>query len=136
VADIFPKKKRSQIMAQIKSKSGLENKFCQALSQSFYKKGFRYRRNYKKLPGSPDVVFVGRKLAIFIDGDFWHGYTWSHKNKKLPRKYWLAKIKNNMRRDRQNKAALQKLGWTVLRFWEHQFLKNPEKVIRAIAKFL
>ncbi len=94
--DVFTKKKRSEIMSKIRSVSGLEKAFAKSLSEAIYPKGIRYRLNYKKAPGRPDIAFISRKLAIFIDGDFWHGYNFRRNKNHLPSKYWRKKIENNI----------------------------------------
>lgn len=114
---------RSYIMSRIKSiDTKPEIKFRKAL----WNLGFRYRKNYKKLPGCPDIVFVSKKIAIFIDGDFWHGRNWRSKKNKIQnnRSYWIRKIENNMKRDKKNNRALKKLGWTVFRYWESDVINN------------
>lgn len=123
-------------MSKIRSKSRLEEDFCKYLSGIIYKRGLRYRRNYRTLPGKPDIVFVKYKIAIFLDGDFWHGYKLTKLGKTVPRMYWLAKILRNMERDKQDTLKLKKLGWTVMRFWEFKVRKQPEKVVAAILKKL
>lgn len=110
-------------MAHVHLKRGkAENMLALAL----WHKGIRYRRNYKKLPGSPDIAITKYHIAIFIDGEFWHGYDWKNKKKKLKRNrgYWIQKIEENMRRDKKNDAQLEKMGWKVLHFWEKDVLKN------------
>ena len=133
MADIFSKKQRSFIMSRIKSRdTKLETTFLKLLSAELYPLGYRYRKHCRKLPGNPDIVFIRRKVAIFIDGDFWHGYNLKKLGKKVPRKYWLLKIEKNMSRDKQNKNKLRKGGWKVLRFWEHQIKKDPQRAITKI----
>lgn len=135
MADVFTKKKRSWVMSKIGSRTLFEAAFLKRLSTRIFKEGFRYRKHYKKLPGRPDIVFVNKKIAIFLDGDFWHGYTLSTGH-KLPRKYWLPKIRKNIRRDQEVRKMLTRMGWKVLRFWEHHVEKNPEKVITKIYKII
>jgi DNA mismatch endonuclease, patch repair protein len=137
MADVFTKKKRSEVMSKIRSKdTKVEKDFLKILSKELYPKGYRYRKNYKKLPGSPDIVFVKYKLAIFIDGDFWHGYNFKKRRRKLPLKYWVPKIEKNMKRDKENTKKLKKLGWKVIRIWEHEVQKKSSKYIESIRLFL
>ncbi|VVB67028.1 DNA mismatch endonuclease Vsr [Candidatus Norongarragalina meridionalis] len=92
-------------------------------------------RTYADAPGKPDFVLTKKKIAIFVDGKFWHGYrfaTW--KNKLTP--FWLDKITENMRRDKKNDRLLRKMGWEVLRFWDFEIMKNPEKCIGKIKRTL
>lgn len=130
--DKFDKKTRSAIMSRIRSKNtSLEVNFRKLL----WKKGLgRYRIHYN-LPGKPDIVYVSKKIAIFIDGDFWHGYNWKKLGKVPPKKYWQGKIQKNIDRAEKYNRKLRKDGWSVLRLWEHDILKNPEKCIRKVKKF-
>lgn len=138
MADIFTKEKRSEIMSKIRGKdTKVELLFRKALSAKVYPKGYRYRLHYRKIPGSPDVVFVNRKIAIFIDGDFWHGRGYGKEGgMKLRKKFWRDKIETNIRRDRRVNRQLKKLGWTVLRFWETDVRKNREKSVEKVMEWL
>lgn len=102
--------------------------------------GCRYRKNAKELPGRPDVVFPRARIAVFCDGDFWHGQDWESRRQKLSRgtnsEYWLAKIQRNMERDRQNDRRLQEMGWTVLRFWESQIRTDVGAIARIVLSLL
>jgi len=86
---------------------------------------------YPKMYGNPDFANKRKKIAIFCDGDFWHGYKYS-KKKKLQKKFWRDKIENNMRRDIKYSRKLRREGWSVLRLWEHDIQKNPDKCMRKI----
>lgn len=133
MADIFTKEKRNEIMSLIRSKNTKpELALRKLISSSLYPLGYRYRIHYKKVPGSPDVVFVSKKVAVFVDGSFWHGYKLKKSGKSVPKKYWLPKIERNIQRDREVNRKLKKLGWTVIRVWEHDLKKNPSKVLEAI----
>jgi len=124
-------------MSRIRSKNTrLENDFCRALSARLYKKGRRYRKHYAKLAGKPDIVFIKQRVAVFLDGDFWHGRDFEKQKSRLPKKYWLAKIKRNIERDKQVGKELKKSGWRVLRFWEHDIKKNSAKIIARIGEIL
>ncbi|MDB5258804.1 MAG: mismatch endonuclease Vsr [Candidatus Taylorbacteria bacterium] len=123
-------------MSKIRSESGVERKFRKLLSASVYPKGFRYRLHYKKVPGSPDVAFVAQKLAVFIDGTFWHGYGFSRRKHKLPKVFWLDKIKSNINRDRRNRKKLKRMGWGYVRVWEHDIKKDPKRCIEMITEKL
>jgi DNA mismatch endonuclease (patch repair protein) len=108
------------------------------LRKVLWARGYRYRKDVAALRGRPDVVFAGAKVAVFCDGDFWHGRDWRKRRRKLERghnpEYWIAKIKRNMERDRKNTRELEKAGWLVLRFWETDILRDPEAVAdQAIA---
>lgn len=110
------------------------------LRRTLWARGCRYRKNVPDLPGRPDVVFLGAKVAVFCDGDFWHGRDWEARKQKLSRganaDYWLAKIQGNIERDRQNTRRLQSMGWTVLRFWESQIRSDVNQVAHLIAETL
>lgn len=104
------------------------------LAKSLWHKGFRYRLNYKKLPGSPDIAITKYQIAILVDGEFWHGYDWVHKREKLKanRPYWIEKIEENMARDLRVDCQLYSLGWTVLHFWEKEVKKDLVGCIQTI----
>ena len=118
-------------MSRIRSKNtSLEVNFRKLL----WKNGLgRYRIHYN-LPGKPDIVYVSKKVAVFIDGDFWHGYNWKKLGKVPPKKYWQGKIEKNIARAEKYNQKLRRDGWTVLRIWEHDIKKNPEKCIRKVKK--
>jgi DNA mismatch endonuclease, patch repair protein len=102
------------------------------LAMQLRKLGLRGRKNASDLPGKPDMTFGRARVAVFCDGDFWHGRNWSKLRKRLSQRtnstYWLAKIAYNMQRDFEQRRALQALGWRVLRFWESDILTNPHVV--------
>lgn len=124
-------------MSRIRSEdTKLEMIFLKKASRVFYGNGYRYRKNCRTLPGKPDIAFHKQKVAVFIDGDFWHGYNFSKLGKKLPSKFWKTKIENNMARDKKVNRELRKAGWKVLRFWEHGIEKNADRAIRKIVKAL
>jgi len=126
---------RSKNMRAIRSK---DSKIERTLRKALWDKGLRYRKNYAKLPGKPDIVFVGKKIAIFCDGEFWHGYKWSERKKdfKSHREFWIPKIERNMARDEKINRELQKLGYTVLRFWGKEILKDTESCVEEIYQAL
>jgi len=100
--------------------------------------GYRYRLNSKKLPGKPDLVFNKYKLVVFVDGEFWHGFQWKKKKPRIKsnRDYWIMKIEGNIQRDKINNKKLKKLGYNVLRFWEHQIKNNLELTVSKIIAHL
>jgi len=106
------------------------------LRRALWSAGLRYRKTPPALPGKPDVVFPGAKLAVFCDGDFWHGRNWEARQEKLSRghnaEYWLAKIGRNMQRDAEVTAALREAGWTVLRVWESDVKRDVDAVVVAV----
>ena len=119
-------------MSKIRSK---ETQIEQIVFKYLRKQGVYFQKHYKKAPGSPDIALPRKKIAIFIDGDFWHGWQFSKKKGKLPKKYWLAKIESNIQRDKRNHAKLRREGWKVLRVWEHQLKNQPEKYLEKILNF-
>lgn len=124
---------RSRIMSRIKGKNTSPELILRKALQTAKIRG--YRLHYK-LSGKPDIVFVQKRIIIFIDGDFWHGYLWKRLHRIPPKKYWQGKINGNIIRDRENNELLRKEGWRVLRFWEHEVKNNTERCIRKIKKCL
>lgn len=110
-----------------------------ALRKALWERGIRYRKNYKKLIGKPDIAITKYKIAVFCDSDYWHGYDWENRNQRIKsnRDYWVPKIERNMERDREVTSALQSEGWLVIRFWEWQIKKHldecVEEVLRAVS---
>ena len=126
-------KARSELMMKIKGQNtSPEIK----LRKELWKLGYRYRINVKKLPGKPDIVIEKRKIIIFIDGEFWHGYNWEKKKKALKsnRAYWIKKIEGNMRRDLLNVSVLRSMGYVVLRFWEQEIKRDLNRCISKIKR--
>lgn len=116
MSDIFDKKKRSKIMSRIHSK---DTKPEWIVRRFLFAHGYRYRKNCKRLPGTPDIVLKKYGVVIFIHGCFWHGHEDSH----LPKtnvEFWRHKIERNKERDAQNKTKLKELGWYVMTVWECQ----------------
>lgn len=107
-----------KIMSSVHSKDTRPER---KLRKALWKQGIRYRKNYKNLPGKPDIAITRCKIAIFVDGDFWHGR--NIKSVKTNREYWMAKFKRNQERDREINDLLTEMGWMVMRFWESD-LKN------------
>lgn len=139
MADVFTKKKRSEIMSRILSKdTKLERDFLKQLSLISHATGYRYRKHYTKLPGKPDVAFPSKKIAVFIDGCFWHGCSLHSRTPLSNSDYWKRKIAKNRARDRQVTKVCKKSGWQVIRLWEHAVKKRPahavEKIMKALEK--
>jgi len=133
MVDIFSKQKRSEIMALIRStNTSPEIKLRKMVSSIFYPKGYRYRINYKKIPGKSDIAFVSKKVAIFVDGAFWHGYNFKKDKNRLPKEYWIPKIENNIKRDKEVNLKLKKMGWKVIRIWDHDLQNKQEKITKSI----
>lgn len=128
---IITKAQRSRNMSHIHSKN---TKPEIVLRKALWQKGIRYRKNYKRLPGKPDIAITSHKIAIFIDGEFWHGYNWKVNKNHIHthREYWIPKIERNMTRDKIVTEKLQNEGWTVLRFWSKEVLKNTDYCVELI----
>lgn len=131
--DRMSPKQRSYTMSRIRSKNTLAESI---VFKALRKNKINFLKHYDKLPGKPDVVILKSKLALFIDGDFWHGWRFREWGHKLPKKYWHSKIKNNIIKDGRNRRALKAKGWKILRIWEHQLERNFEKTLEKVFKFL
>lgn len=125
----------SKRMSHVRLKRG---KAEVALARSLWRNGVHYRYNYKKLPGSPDIAITRYKIAIFIDGEFWHGYDWENRKQRLQRNrgYWIEKIEENMARDARNDARLEDMGWKVIHFWEKEVKKGLEACVETVFTIL
>ena len=100
------------------------------------KRKIYFQKHYKNVIGNPDIALPRKKKAVFIDGDFWHGYQFPKLKKRLPKKYWVKKIEKNMVRDRKNRKKLKMGSWQVKRLWEHEILNDTSKAIEEICKFI
>ena len=131
--DNMTKKQRSITMSKIRSKGNLstELKMVELLKSS----GIHGWRRHQKLVGRPDFIFRDKKIAVFIDGCFWHGCPRCFIKPKSNVKYWFAKIARNKDRSKEVNRELKSLGWTVLRFWEHSF-KRPQNILKKIVNVL
>lgn len=129
--DRITKEQRSKNMKAVKAKDSLiELKLRKAL----WEKGYRYRKNYSKVLGKPDIALVSLKIAIFCDSEFWHGYDWENRKYdiKSNNEFWVNKIESNIKRDKEVNAELERQGWTVLRFWGKQIVKNLDECVNCI----
>lgn len=131
MADNLTPEQRHRNMQAIRSK---DTTIELRLRKALWKQGVRYRKNYKKLIGKPDIVITKYKIAIFCDSDFWHGYDWESRSQRIKsnRDYWIPKIEHNIKRDQEVTNALQNEGWLVLRFWEWQIRKNLIECVNTI----
>ena len=124
------KEQRSKTMSRIRSK---DTKAEVLLRKALYHEGYRYRKNYKELPGKPDIVLTKYKLAIFCDGEFFHGKDFDTKKPvDENRDYWDKKIRRNMERDQEVNQMLAEAGWRVLRFWNKEIIKDIDNCLRVI----
>ncbi|MFH2068813.1 MAG: very short patch repair endonuclease [Candidatus Omnitrophota bacterium] len=133
MADRFNKVTRSKIMAAIRSTNTSPER---AVFKDLRKQGVYFQRHYKKALGTPDIAIPSRKIAVFIDGDFWHGFRYPAWKRRLKDKFWRKKIERNRKRDELYKGKLRKMGWKVLRVWEHQLKNDFGKTINRISFFL
>ncbi len=119
-------KTQEEITRNMRSNKSKDTKPELLLRKELWKRGFRYRKNYGKLLGKPDIVFVERKIAVFVDGKMWHGYDWENQKTdfKSHRDFWIPKIEKNIERDKYVNEQLENAGWTVLRFWDFEIKQN------------
>ena len=104
----------------------------------FRSMGHRYRLNYKKLPGSPDIALTKYRIAIFVDGEFWHGYDWETKKSRLKRnrEYWIEKIEENIARDTRVDKELLKMEWIPVHFWSEEVIRNTNDCVNVITELI
>lgn len=133
MADVMTKEQRSKNMKKIKSS---DTKIELLLRKALWNKGIRYRKNVSTLPGKPDIVITKYKIAIFCDGEFFHGKDWEVLKPKLQNsnnsEFWIKKISRNIERDDEVNKELLFLGYTVIRFWGNEIKKNTDECIRVI----
>ena len=112
-------KTQEQITYNMKQVKNKDSKIEILLRKELCNRGLRYRKNVKKILGKPDLAFIGKKIAIFCDSEFWHGYDWENRKKdfKSHQDFWIPKIERNIARDKEVTEILQQQGWIVLRFW-------------------
>lgn len=131
----------SQAASRVKSKTPSKHTKAEVLlRRALWHRGARYRLHADWLPGKPDLIFRGPKVAVFVDGDFWHGRDWERQRDRLRRRknasYWIAKIEYNQERDGRNNQKLADLGWHVLRFWETDVKAAPEEAAAEVLEAL
>ncbi len=130
------KKTKEQISSNMKAVKNKDSQIELLLRKELWSRGLRYRKNSNKVFGHPDIVFIGRKVAIFCDSEFWHGFNWEERKKdfKSHQEFWIPKIERNMERDAEVTEKLQAEGWTVLRFWGKDIKKNTAQCADIIEK--
>lgn len=133
MADVFTKKKRSQVMAAIRSRGNKDTEL--ALAKLLRRHGIIGWRRHQPVFGKPDFIFRKQKVVVFVDGCFWHGCPSCYRRPKSNRVYWDAKITRNRERDRKVSRELHKGGWRVIRIWEHS-LAAPKKVAERMINIL
>ena len=133
MADVLTKEQRHKNMKNIKGK---DTKIEVLLRKALWHKGYRYRKNYKKLEGKPDIVLTKYKIAIFCDGEFFHVKDWEKLRERLKRgdngEFWIKKIARNKAHDNDINKRLEFEGWTVLRFWGNDIKRNPEECVKTV----
>ena len=120
------KKTQEQIHKNMQNVRNKDSVIEIKLRSLLWKKGYRYRKNVNSIYGHPDIAFIGKKIAIFCDSEFWHGYDWENRKKdfKSHQDFWIPKIEKNIARDKEVNDALAADGWIVLRFWGQQIKKD------------
>ena len=131
--DKLTPEQRHKNMQAVKSK---DSQIELLLRQELWKRGLRYRKNVKSVFGHPDVAFIGNKVAVFCDSEFWHGYDWENRKSdiKSNKDFWITKIERNMARDKEVNDYLIAHGWTVLRFWGKEIQKDVAHCVDLIEK--
>lgn len=121
--DRLSPEQRHKTMQAVKSK---DSKIEILLRQELWHRGLRYRKNVKNVIGHPDIAFIGKKVAVFCDSEFWHGFDWEKQkeNIKTNREFWIQKIERNIERDKEVTETLEADGWIVLRFWGKEIIKH------------
>lgn len=122
-------------MSNVKLKNGDAE---QLLAKQLWHLGYRYRKNDKRLPGSPDIAILKHRVAVFVDGEFWHGKDWETRKARLQRnrEYWIEKIEENMARDIRVDEELRNRGWVPIRFWAKDAFKNTDACIDRILQLI
>ena len=124
----------SRNMKQVKNKDSLIELI---LRKELWKRGMRYRKNVKNICGKPDIAFIGKRIAVFVDSEFWHGYNFEVNKEKIHSNkiFWFNKIKRNIERDLEVTIQLRDSGWVVLRFWGNDIKRNLKGCADEIEKF-
>lgn len=128
MTDIFTRERRSEIMSRIPSNGTIPEERLFEAVRSILGPRWRIDRNVNSLPGRPDIVIPSLKVAVFLDGCFYHRCPVHGRDPKTNREYWVPKLANNVRRDRRNRRALRRMGFSVLRFWEHDLKPRTSKI--------
>ena len=133
MADVLTREQRKRNMQSIRSK---DTKIELILRRALWSKGIRYRKNYSKIPGKPDIAIIKYKIAIFCDSEFFHGKDWEVLRPRLEKsnnsEFWISKISRNRERDDEINKQLLFRGWTVIRFWGNDIMKNTDECIKVI----
>ncbi|WP_316841985.1 very short patch repair endonuclease [Pedobacter gandavensis] len=126
---------RSKLMSKIRGKN---TKAEVLLRKALWAKHIRFRIHVKNMPGKPDIVINKYRLAIFVDGSFWHGFQWEQKKQSIKSntQFWIPKIERNMQRDKANQKQIENAGYTVMRFWDHEVTKSLEKCVNQVVLYI
>lgn len=131
--DRLTREQRRKNMQHIKSR---DTKIEVILRRTLWHKGIRYRKNFKGLPGTPDIAITKYKIAVFCDGEFFHGKDWEVLKPRLQKgtnsEFWISKISRNKARDEEINKKLLFAGWTVIRFWGDEIQKHPDECVKVI----
>ena len=131
-------KTKEQIRFNMQRVKNKDSEIELSLRKALWSKGLRYRKNVKSVFGHPDIAFIGKKIAVFCDSEFWHGYDWERRKNdfKVRQDFWLPKIERNMERDREVNERLEAEGWIVIRFWGKEIKSDvnacAEKIKKAV----
>ena len=133
--DNHTKEQRRKNMQAVKNK---DSQIEVLLRKELWRRGLRYQKNSKKVFGKPGIVFLGKKVAVFCDSEFWHGYDWENKQKEIKtrREFWIPKIERNIQRDIEVTRLLESEEWTVLRFWGNEIKNNLDECVDRIEKIV
>lgn len=135
---LMSKKTKEQISFNMRQVKNKDSDIEIMLRKELWSRGLRYQKNVNGIIGKPDIVFKGKKVAIFCDSEFWHGYDWENRKKdfKSNKEFWITKIERNIERDEEVNAQLKKIGWKVLRFWGRDIKKNCKECADLIQTIL
>ena len=130
------KKTKEQISYNMRQVKNKDSAIEMILRKELWHRGLRYRKNVKSIFGKPDIAFIGKKVAVFCDSEFWHGYAWEiyQEDFRSNQEFWVPKIERNIQRDIEVNNALRSEGWTVLRFWGREIKKNTSSCADIIEK--
>ncbi len=132
-AGFYTTKQRSKTMSKIRGKNSIPELL---LRKALWAENIRFRIHRNDLPGKPDLVIDKYRLAVFIDGDFWHGYQWESRKPKTNQAFWFPKIERNIQRDQFANESLSNLGYTVMRFWEHDVKQNLKACVNQVMLYV
>ena len=123
---LFRSKTKEQIHYNMQRVKNKDSQIELLLRRELWNRGLRYRKNVNRIYGKPDIAFIGKKIAVFVDSEFWHGFNWETKKNEIKsnREFWIKKIERNIERDTEVNGYLSRAGWIVLRFWGNDIKKD------------